>query len=109
MHFFFISSVASSRIQGLLTSLPIETIDDILECIRIYNLRWRIEDLHRVVKNTCGIEKISYRNAVCMTRHIAISLVIANRIMMITQLARTQPNLPATTIFSSQQIFTLNI
>lgn len=93
----------------LLTSLSIETIDDILECIRIYNLRWRIEDLHRVVKNTCGIEKISYRDAVCMTRHIAISLVIANRIMMITQLARTQPNLPADTIFSSQQIFTLNI
>jgi IS4 transposase len=33
-----------------LTTLPVETVEDALEVIRLYRLRWRIEEVFRVLK-----------------------------------------------------------
>ncbi len=74
------------------------------QCIRWYRLRWRIEDWHRVLKTGCGTEKLAYRTAERLKRGIAINMVIAWRIMLMTLLGRECPELPAEVLFSDIEI-----
>ena len=79
----------------LLTTMPITNGSDAEQCLRWYCLRWRIEDWHRVLKSGCRIEEIAHKTAARLRRAIAINLVIAWRIMVMTLLGREQPELPA--------------
>ena len=42
----------------LATNRPVSTLDEAIECVKIYRLRWRIEECNRVAKTSCNIEKI---------------------------------------------------
>jgi len=88
----------------LLTTIDIGSVDDALNCINWYCLRWRIEDWHRVLKSGCGIEKIAHKTATRLKRAIAINLVIAWRIMLMTLLGREAPELPPEVMFSDIEI-----
>ena len=92
----------------LLTTIDITSVDDALNCIKWYCLRWRIEDWHRVLKSGCGIEKIAHKTATRLKRAIAINLVIAWRIMLMTLLGREAPDLPPEVMFSDIEIKVLN-
>ena len=74
------------------------------ECLRWYCLRWRIEDWHRVLKSGCRIEALQHKTAERLKRAIAINLVIAWRIMLMTLLGRECPQLPAEVLFSDLEI-----
>ena len=69
-----------------------------------YCLRWRIEDWHRVLKSGCRIEALQHKTAERLKRAIAINLVIAYRIMLMTLLGRECPDLPAEVLFSDLEI-----
>lgn len=92
----------------LLTTLEIKTVDDALDCVKWYCLRWRIEDWHRVLKTGCRIEDIAHKTADRLRRAIAINLVIAWRIMLMTLMGREVPALPAEVLFSDLEIEVLN-
>ncbi len=92
----------------LLTTIDITSVDDAINCINWYCLRWRIEDWHRVLKSGCGIEKIAHKTATRLKRAIAINLVIAWRIMLMTLLGREAPDLPPEVMFSDIEIRVLN-
>ena len=70
-------------------------------------LRWRIEDWHRVLKSGCRIEDMAHETAERLRRAIAINLVIAWRIMLMTLLGRETPELPAEILFSDIELRTL--
>ncbi len=88
----------------LLTTIDLNTTDDALACIKWYCLRWRIEDWHRVLKSGCKIEKLAHETAERLKRAIAINLVIAWRIMLMTLMGREMPNLPPDVIFSDLEM-----
>ena len=88
----------------LLTTIDIKTKEDALECIRWYCLRWRIEDWHRVLKSGCGVEGLAHKTAERLKRAIAINLVIAWRIMLMTLMGRETPELPPEVMFSDIEI-----
>ncbi len=67
----------------------------------------RIEDWHRVLKTGCRIEKLAHDTAARLRRAIAINLVIAWRIMLMTLLGRETPDLPAEVLFSDIELRTL--
>ncbi len=92
----------------LLTTIDMKSVDDALNCIKWYCLRWRIEDWHRVLKSGCRIEDMAYKTADRLRRGIAINLVIAWRIMLMTLLGREAPTLPAEVLFSDLEIKVLN-
>ena len=69
-------------------------------------MRWRIADWHCVLKPGCRIERIAYENAGRVRRAIAINLVIAWRIMLMTLLGRETPGLPAEVLFSGVELQT---
>ena len=88
----------------LLTTRAITTAEQAQECLRWYCLRWRIEDWHRVLKSGCRIEALQHKTAERLKRAIAINLVIAWRIMLMTLLGRECPDLPAEVLFSEPEI-----
>lgn len=88
----------------LLTTREIATSEDAQECLRWYAMRWRIEDWHRVLKSGCSIEELAHKTAERLKRAIAINLVIAWRIMLMTLMGREYPNLPAELLFSDLEI-----
>ena len=87
-----------------MTTCEITTTEQAQECLRWYCLRWRIEDWHRVLKSGCRIEALQHKTAERLKRAIAINLVIAWRIMLMTLLGRAGPDLPAELLFSDLEI-----
>ena len=88
----------------LLTTIDVSSPEEAVACLRWYCLRWRIEDWHRVLKSGCQIEEIGHKTAERLTRAIAINLVIAWRIMLMTLLGRETPELPAEVLFSDIEL-----
>lgn len=88
----------------LLTTISVADEKTALECLRWYCLRWRIEDWHRVLKSGCRIEHLGHKTADRIRRAVAINLVIAWRIMLMTLLGREAPELPADVLFSDTEI-----
>jgi hypothetical protein len=88
----------------LLTTVNITSPEDAVQCLRWYCLRWRIEDFHRVLKSGCGVEQIAHETAERIRRAIAINLVIAWRIMLMTLLGRETPELPPEVMFSNIEL-----
>jgi len=93
----------------LLTTLPIVSADDAVQCLKWYTLRWRIEEWHRVLKSGCEIEAAAHKTANRLKRFIGINLVIAWRIMLMTRLSREQPTLPADILFSEEELKVLYV
>ena len=91
----------------LLTTIKINNTSDAEECLRWYSKRWQIEEWHRVLKSGCRIEKLGHKTAERLRRVIAINLVIAWRIMLMKQMYRKTPELPAEVLFSDMEILTL--
>lgn len=92
----------------LLTTVEIRSAEDAEKCLRWYCLRWRIEDWHRVLKSGCRIEDAAHKTAERLKRALAINLVIAWRIMLMTLLGRDTPKLAAEVLFSDIEIEVLN-
>ncbi len=92
----------------LLTTMKIESVENAQRCLHWYCLRWRIEDWHRVLKSGCRIEEAAHNSAERLKRSIAINLVIAWRIMLMTLLGRQTPELPVEVLFSDLEIEVLN-
>ena len=91
----------------LLTTMKVSSCVDAEQCLRWYTLRWRIEDWHRVLKSGCRIDDLANETAERLRRAIAINLVIAWRIMLMTLLGRETPELPAEVLFSDIELRTL--
>ena len=88
----------------LLTTVDLRAAQDAVACLRWYCLRWRIEDFHRVLKSGCGVEQIAHETAERIRRAIAINLVTAWRIMLMTLLGRETPQLPPEVLFSDIEL-----
>lgn len=91
----------------LLTTVDVSLAADAEQCLRWYCLRWRIEDWHRVMKSGCRIEDLGHETAERLRRAIAINMVIAWRIMLMTLMGRESPNLAAELLFSDIELRTL--
>jgi len=88
----------------LLTTMKVSSPEDAVPCLRWYCLRWRIEDWHRVLKSGCAVERIAHDTAERIRRALAINLVIAWRIMLMTLLGRETPDLPPEVLFSDIEL-----
>jgi hypothetical protein len=77
----------------LLTSVPTETVEDVIERLAWYARRWTIETWHRVLKSGCQIEARQFGDISRFVNATALFAVIAWRIMFATMLGRLQADL----------------
>ena len=93
----------------LLTTLEVTNDATAIFSLKVYGNRWGIEELFRVAKTTCSIECQKLGDAYKIERIVAITLVLACRIMLMTFLARAKPNMPADQIFTEAEILGMNL
>jgi DDE family transposase len=88
----------------LLTTLPVETVEDAEEVIRLYRLRWRIEQVFRVLKRDgLALEETQIEGAARLFNLTALALGAAARIIQLTD-ARDASNRPATDVIDPSLI-----
>jgi hypothetical protein len=83
----------------LITTLPIDTAEQILLVIDYYVARWTIEIFFRVLKSGCKVEKIQLETLARVKNCLAFYKIIAWRVMYLTFLNRECPELPCTAAF----------
>ena len=88
----------------ILTSIPITDIEEAEEVLIFYAKRWRIEDWHRILKTCCRVDEPAHQDAECLKRLIAINMVVAWRIHLMTLLGREVPELEMEVLFSDLEI-----
>jgi hypothetical protein len=79
----------------LLTSLPIDTFDEVWEVIEFYECRWLIEEYHKVLKSGCAIERHALREASRLEPLTALISVIGVRLLQLKTITRHNPDQPA--------------
>jgi hypothetical protein len=82
----------------LVTSLPVTTAAEALECVTYYQWRWLIERFHFVLKSGCRIERLQLADATALTRALAILSGVAWHLLALTFRAREEPTAPCTTV-----------
>jgi Transposase Tn5 dimerisation domain/Transposase DNA-binding len=76
----------------LLTTLPIETFEQVWQSVHWYSLRWLIERYHYTLKSGCGIEQLQLETKERLLRALATYSIVAWRLMHLTYCARLTPD-----------------
>lgn len=79
----------------LLTSVPVHSLAEAQRLVRFYALRWLVERFHFVLKSGCSIEKRRLASVAAMKRLLAITNIVAWRLLWLTYQARITPLAPA--------------
>lgn len=88
----------------LLTTLPVATLGDAQEVVRLYRLRWRIEEVFRVLKsNGLNIEDSRLETVGRLLNLASLALVAAARIIQLVD-ARDVSSRPATDVIDHDDI-----
>jgi hypothetical protein len=88
----------------LLTDLPVDNAEQAWEKVQWYRVRWGIEEWHRVLKTGCNAEGREFKTAEHLQRVLAFDLIVAWRILACLKLGRKLPQLPATLIYTEEEL-----
>jgi hypothetical protein len=84
----------------LITTLPIDTPEQIKLIVSLYAKRWLIEIFFKVLKSGCKIDAPHLQERERIENFIAISMIVAWRVMIQTYLPREYPDAPCTFLFT---------
>jgi hypothetical protein len=87
----------------LITNLSVETPEQALEKLQWYLCRWQIEVFFKVLKSGCQIEKLQLQKRERLEPAIAFYFIIAWRVLFLTHLGRTCPDMPCDTVFDEAE------
>ncbi len=87
----------------LLSNVPIKNSADAQTLLEWYLCRWQIEVYFRILKSGCQIEKLQLENKARFDACLTLYMIIAWRILYLTLLARTCPELPCNVVFSEEE------
>jgi hypothetical protein len=72
---------------ALLTTLPVDTFEQVERAAGYYGLRWRIEEFHRVQKEGCRVQEAQFDDAEDLKRLAAIKSVVSVRLLQLRDAA----------------------
>lgn len=72
----------------LLTNLPITSLEDAKDKIKLYSMRWNIELLHKIMKSGFSMEKSQLRDGVRLKKYITLKSILSWRIFWLTRFFR---------------------
>jgi hypothetical protein len=87
----------------LVTTLPIETLEQVQEIVQSYCLRWQIEIFFRTLKSGCRVERRLFEKLPRTLNCVAVNSIIAWRIMYLCRLGRECPDLDCEVVFSASE------
>ena len=92
----------------LWVNFPVASDEEAELVVRMYALRWRIEEFHRMWKSgAMKVEQTQARSGDHVERIVRLSALVACRLLRLTRLARTNPDIDASTEFSRVELAVL--
>jgi hypothetical protein len=89
----------------LLTTRRVESLEDALDVVRGYTLRWEIEEFHRTWKDGhCQLERSQLRSRDALLKWAIILAAVASRIERLKRRSRTEGDLDATTELTREEL-----
>jgi Transposase DNA-binding/Transposase Tn5 dimerisation domain len=83
----------------LLTSLPIDNLEQVRQVIQYYCTRWMIEVFFRVLKSGCRVEERRFEALDRLLTCLAVYLIVAWRSLYVCRLGRSCPAINCETVF----------
>jgi hypothetical protein len=87
----------------LITSLPIDTLEEVLLVVKYYRQRWSLELYFKTLKTGCKVEELQLETTARLKNALALYEIIAWRIMYLTYLNRTDPSTPCDQVFAPHE------
>jgi hypothetical protein len=87
----------------LVTTLPIDTLEQVRTIVAYYCVRWNIEVFFRTLKSGCRIEQRRFEDIDRVLPYLAISLIVVWRIQFVCHLGREFPDLDCEVVFESSE------
>jgi hypothetical protein len=87
----------------LITSLPIDTLENIQRVVGYYCQRWQIEIFFKTLKSGCRIQERYFETMGRLENCLAIYIVIAWKILYLCRFCQECPDLPCDIIFSDSE------
>ena len=83
----------------LLTSLPVDEIEQVRQVIQYYCVRWMIEVFFRVLKSGCRVEERRFEHIDRLLSCLAVYLIVAWRTLYVCRLGRGCPDISCESVF----------
>lgn len=87
----------------LLTTLSIDTLEDVQTIIQYYSVRWMIEVLFRTLKSGCRVEERRFEHIDRLLPCVAVYLTVAWRTLMLCRLGRSCPEMKCDAVFEPSE------
>jgi len=91
----------------LISTMPVKTAEEAMQCVKRYSYRWRIERFHYILKSGCRLEDLQLRSVKALRKAIVVYSLCAFKIMQMLYLSRVEPNQLCTNYFSEPEWKTL--
>jgi len=89
----------------LITTHPVDCLEDALRVVSAYTTRWRVEDFHLAWKSgVCDVESSQLRSPNAFMRWATIAAAVAARAERLKTLSRSQPDAPALSELSAHEV-----
>jgi hypothetical protein len=87
----------------LLTTLPIDTAEQVRQIVEYYTVRWMIEVLFRTLKSGCRVEQRRFEHVERLLPCVAVYLIVAWRTLMVVRLGRSCPQMDCESLFEPSE------
>jgi hypothetical protein len=87
----------------LVTTLPIDTPEQVRTIVEYYCVRWCIEILFRTLKSGCRIERRRFEHIDRLLPCLGLYLIVAWRTLFVCRMGRSCPDLDCEAIFESSE------
>lgn len=87
----------------LLTSLPIDTVDQVRLVVQYYTVRWMVEVFYRTLKSGCRVEKRRFEHIDRLLPCLAVYLIVAWRVLYVCRLGRDCPDISCEAVFEPSE------
>jgi len=91
----------------LLTSEPIDTVEQVLWVVDVYRSRWMIEEFFKSIGTGCGYNKRQLDSAQHLLIALALTLPVAWKLLVLRHLERQCPEAPALAVVSETELLLL--
>jgi hypothetical protein len=87
----------------LVTTLPIDTLEQVRTIVEYYCIRWSIEVLFRTLKSGCRIEHRRFEHIDRLLPAVALYLIVAWRTLFVCHMGRSCPDIDCEAIFEPSE------
>lgn len=87
----------------LITTLPIETVEQVQSIVHYYTVRWQIEVYFRTLKAGCRVEERYFENMDRMLNCFAVYTIVAWKVLFLCRLSHECPDLSCEVVFDPSE------